>query len=603
MGGGAAGAVLTPAPWRLVTDAALWSENWPGVPRPARGEITARYTNCALCPAGCAVRARCVSGQPVSLAGVPSHPLSQGALCAFGLTGHHLPYHPQRLTHGPVEEAAAAVSAAMAKRGPGESVAVLDLRPGRSASWTYRRSMAAVNNGLYLAPPRPLGGAAVDLAKARIVLSLGAALLDGWGTPGNVHAARANFHLIQAEPWQSPTAALADQWLPIRPGSEPALALALANVLNDPKTALSEAAEATGLTDKQIVELAHELVRNGPALVLSADDLPEALALNQALGAWGRTLVARAEAPVPEPWKKAAPERAVASVPDASIRVLFIDESVPGDHIPWSAIERKLVRDNPVVVTFAWSRQGYGRHAQFALPTAVYPELTADIPPAIDSPSAAFRLSASLMAPPAGMVDASAFIAKAAGIDAANALQQRADAIHKSGQGTLFTCADAKSTPLKDVKPADFWKALNEGACWQSGAGDSPAHSVGRAGAPTAFVGPPAFLSSPQQSTAFPLVVAFSGPHAMSLASPLMSKLYQDSDLRLAPNTAALHPDTARAAGIAGDSRALLETPFGRCPIAVVPDSSVPPGMLEVAPGPEVLDICGADTRAKVVAA
>ncbi len=93
-GGAAVGALFTPAPWRLVTDTALWSENWPGVPRPARGEIRARYTNCSLCPAGCAVRARCVGEQPVALVGVPEHPFTHGALCPFGLAGHHLPYHP-----------------------------------------------------------------------------------------------------------------------------------------------------------------------------------------------------------------------------------------------------------------------------------------------------------------------------------------------------------------------------------------------------------------------------------------------------------------------------------------------------------------------------
>jgi len=175
------------------------------------------------------------------------------------------------------------VRGAMAKCGPGESVAVLDLAPGRAASWTYRRAMAAVANGVYLAPPPPLGGAAVNLAKARTVLSLGAPVLDGWGTPGNVHAARANFRLIQAEPWESRTAALADEWLPIRPGSEAALALAL----KDPKTAPS-AAQATGLTEKQILDLANELTANGPALVLSADDLPEALAPTMPIDSPGR---------------------------------------------------------------------------------------------------------------------------------------------------------------------------------------------------------------------------------------------------------------------------------------------------------------------------
>src|ERR1035441_10081278 len=155
-GGSAVGVLFTPAPWRLLTDTALWSENWPGIPRPARGEIRARYTNCSLCPAGCAVRARSVGDQPVALAGVAGHPLSHGALCAFGLAGHHLPYYPARLKQGPVKEGTAAVAQGIAKCGPAEYVVTLDLRPARTASWTYRRAMAQVKNGRYVAPASAL---------------------------------------------------------------------------------------------------------------------------------------------------------------------------------------------------------------------------------------------------------------------------------------------------------------------------------------------------------------------------------------------------------------------------------------------------------------
>src|SRR5262252_10260283 len=93
-GGCAVGAVFTPAPWRLITDTALWSENWPGIPRPARGPVTSKQTLCGLCTAGCGVRARCIGDQPVALAG------EHGGLCPFGLAGHHLPYHPARLRQG-----------------------------------------------------------------------------------------------------------------------------------------------------------------------------------------------------------------------------------------------------------------------------------------------------------------------------------------------------------------------------------------------------------------------------------------------------------------------------------------------------------------------
>ena len=122
-----AGALFTPAPWRLITDTALWSENWPGIPRPARGEIRAKFTNCALCPAGCAVRARCVGEQPVS-----PRPESAAGLCPFGLTAHHLPYHPARLKQGPVQEATAAVASALPNAAPTASPCSISAPDARS---------------------------------------------------------------------------------------------------------------------------------------------------------------------------------------------------------------------------------------------------------------------------------------------------------------------------------------------------------------------------------------------------------------------------------------------------------------------------------------
>src|SRR5262249_42318849 len=73
----------------------------------------------------------------------------------IGLAAHHLPYHPSRVKGGPVEEAKAAVAEAMSKRRSHDRVAVLDTRPGRTASWTYRRAMAEIEGGVYIAPRLP----------------------------------------------------------------------------------------------------------------------------------------------------------------------------------------------------------------------------------------------------------------------------------------------------------------------------------------------------------------------------------------------------------------------------------------------------------------
>src|ERR1035438_8516056 len=96
---------------------------------------------------------RGVAGAPAGegpRGGAP-RPGRPGPLCPWGRAAPTLPYHPARVTSGPVEEAAAAVAGAMARLGATEHMAVLDLRPGRTASWTYRRAMAAVKNGVYVA--------------------------------------------------------------------------------------------------------------------------------------------------------------------------------------------------------------------------------------------------------------------------------------------------------------------------------------------------------------------------------------------------------------------------------------------------------------------
>jgi len=572
-GGSAVGVLFTPAPWRLITDTALWSENWPGIPVPAPGETRIKYTNCSLCPAGCAVRARSVGDQPVALFGVPGHPLSHSALCPFGLAGHHLPYLPARLKQGPVNEATAAVAEGIAKCGPAEYVVTLDLRPARTASWTYRRAMAAVKNGRYVAPSAPNAAVAVDLAKARTVLSLGVPLLDGWGTPGNVIAARPGFRLIQADAVESRTASLADQWLRIRPGSEDALAQALAGA-----TTHAAAADATGLAEAEIAALAAQLAQNGPVLVLGSSRLEST----------GRTIVARRETPVPEEWQKAAPVTDLASLPDGSVRVLLIDESAPGEYLPWQAIARKLAPDSPVVVTFAATREGYGRHAQYVLPAGIYPEVDGDIPPAIDSVAATFRLSTPLVAPPQGMVKPEEFVAAAAGLPVTDTLHERAAAIHKTARGTLFTYADAKSVALKDVSAGDFWKALQAGGCWIDAPDDK---------APAARLTTAATKPRPTEESDLPLTVVVG--RELAPASPILSKLYQESNLRLAPNRVALHP----SCGLLDGTQAVFETLLGKCPVGVTLDAGVPPGLVHVSVSPALLDLCADGARAKVVRA
>jgi hypothetical protein len=83
---------------------------------------------------------------------------------------------------------------------------------------------------------------AYDLAHAHFVLGVGADFLGGWASPvyyarqfGHCRQGRGvvRGHLVQAESHFSLTAAAADEWLPLRPGSEPQFLETVGRILRD----------------------------------------------------------------------------------------------------------------------------------------------------------------------------------------------------------------------------------------------------------------------------------------------------------------------------------------------------------------------------------
>ena len=669
--GSAAGVALTPVPWRLIEDAALWSQNWSWIPKVPRGEMRVKYTNCTLCPAGCGVRVRSVGEQPVSLAGVAKHPANQGALCALGLAGHHLPYHPARVTQvlrrgKPVtlEAAAAEIAAAVERirQGGPQSVAVLDERPGRTASLLYRKLLAGLPNGVYLTPPAREGAATLgalggltdqdpgrlglDLDRVRSILSFGAPVLDGWSAPGCVMRRREHIQVIQVETLESRTAALADVWVPIRPGTEAAFALGVAHVLirenlYDQSAArkardfaayrevvesfsVQRAAAVTGISEDKIAEVARQVAGRRPALFLGGgdpgggplgrDEESAIAGLNLLLGSLERDggIVHKRTTPAPGDWQKdVAPEQGIEDAPDGSIGLLFIDASAATDALPWSLVEKKLASGNALVVSFAAYRAGYAAKADLLIPAPMYLESLQDVPGPADAPVASFSLSAALVAPPPGVVEPVEFVSRVAGkpVVLADGLRQRAAAVYASGRGTLVCYGDGSSIAAAEVKSADaFWKALQEGAVWI----DDPLPPVAQGSfallgnqpeAPERLLRAGAGrLAAEQASEAqFPLVLmpyGWKGATGNTAAPPLMTKVYQESGLRRAGNQAAVHPATGAAFGLTHGCRGVIETHCGSCGVSVGFDAAVMPGVIQVAVGPgssqtrSVLEVC-----------
>ncbi|HYN01352.1 MAG TPA: hypothetical protein VE359_02795, partial [Vicinamibacteria bacterium] len=492
LGGGLAGAAVTPLPWKLLDDTAIWTQRRHALPVPPRGPVTFRPTACTLCPAGCALRVRCVGAQPVAVVGEARHPLGGGA-CALGLTLHHLAYHPLRLA-GPavrvngrrenvtldaaVERIAHAVESA---RAAGRRVMVLDRRPGRVVSAAWRRLLAACPQGLYVTPagegatqaalhgalakPVTLG---LDLERTRTLVSFGAPVLEGWGRPGRMLAARQGLRVVQIDAWRSPSATLADEWVAISPGGEGPLALALAHVVvREQKAPVSDdlrrvlegfsprdTAPRTGVEPERVEALARALVRQSPAVAIGGGDpgagpLPpdteRAIALlNVVLGSAGREGGFVPRRPLPEAGAEAlgAPATALESVPAGSVGVLLLDAADDGRALPWPLLRRVLAGD-AVVVSLSPFDGAHAREADILVPAPAPLETWDEVLPTADASVASYSVSAPVLQPSPGATDTVALVqglAAALRVDVGKAtheerLRERAAAIHAARRG------------------------------------------------------------------------------------------------------------------------------------------------------------------------
>ncbi len=265
--GGAAGTLLTPVPWKLMDDAAIWTQNWPWTPVPEAGPVSYKPSICTLCPGGCGIYVRFSGNRPVKIEGMKEHPVNKGALCPMGLSGLQYLYGPDRV-RSPLkregkrgegkwkkitwDEALAAVTeklASLRKLEEPQSVACITGMEGGTLPSLIGRFLTVYGspNLMRQATAQDAGAQAVfltqgkqgtpgfDIENADFILSFGSGMLDGWGAPGRMSrlfgARNTAQRFIQIEPRLSDTAASANRWIGINPGTEGALALGLAHII------------------------------------------------------------------------------------------------------------------------------------------------------------------------------------------------------------------------------------------------------------------------------------------------------------------------------------------------------------------------------------
>lgn len=651
-GGAVLGTALSPLPWTLTDDLAIWTQNWRWIPKPPEGERTTHPTTCALCPAACALEAQCIGKSPIALRAANA---GRG-LCPLGLTGHHLPWHPARITRpmlvarGAARPATTTVEAvvrdtakalAAARSGSG-SVIVLDTRPGRSASWAWQRLLGGIGGAAVVAAPGIEGSSldaldtlapgatrpmTLDPAGARIILSFGAPVAEGWGRLSD--CCHGEVTLVQVEPMRSRTAELADHWLPAKPGSEGALALGIANVLLSghlvpPGAAesiddfatyaaiverypLARVAAITGLAADDIVALARELATSGPAVVIAGEqpgggtlrhsDRVAIYGLNALLGSAGR-IVGGTGLPAPREDAPLAPAARLESLPDRSVALLVVDASAGDVAFPWSAVERKLGK-GALVVALTPYLAGSARHADLVVPTAPFLEALHELPAQRDEAAPALSISAPVITPREGAIDPVAFVrqlADASRIDLGGdwsstetLARERVARLHAAAAGSVTTPSGDETSPLSAfASPDELWDALTGGGRWTGeraaaepgrrltlSAGLDPAHTAGLNGA----------KSSERALKVVPR--AARDTTLTAVVSPVLSKLYKESELRRSPGSATVNPRTAAALGLSRARTTRILTAAGAAHITLSLDEGVMPGVVELAVSPD----------------
>jgi len=291
------------------------------------GLSTYYATTCRECAAGCGLIVRTMQGRAIKVEGNPNHPVNLGKTCARGQVTLEGLYNPNRV-RGPIKhkrgealydesfqdaqpnmnwddaiqvvadalQDPASVAFLMGTTSDHVSDLISDLESAAGAPAPLRFSASSLFDGqatLSTAAENLFGQAAMpffDIGNADLVISFGANFLETWLSPVAFNRAYAKMrrgdpkrrgYFIQFEPRMSSTAAKADEWIPIVPGTESLVAAAISRLLAESKGGaipdvfasvdVNSAASSAGVsieTLKNIVE--HILASTNPVAIPGA---------------------------------------------------------------------------------------------------------------------------------------------------------------------------------------------------------------------------------------------------------------------------------------------------------------------------------------------
>ena len=421
---------------------------------------------CPMCAAGCGISVRVMEadvettrngqagvvkmGVAKKLEGNAKDPISRGGLCARGQASIQITYHPDRLTH-PMKRTGARGAGEFKETTWDEAIAELTGQLDTLAAGKNQRALAFLTGAhggrrtaLASEFTRSFGAPApitcelfgeevlrranaisfghaqlptIDFARSSFAISFGADFLGTWNSPVAQSGAYATMRqgrpgvrgaFAQVESRMSLTGASADEWVPVKPGTEGVLALGLAHIILANKLRPGDAGRAgaaidgwsaglldytpakvdeiTGVPARKIERLARTLAERQPAVAFvggpplaQTNGLFTALAvnaLNQLLGSVGQP-----GGLYFTPGALKSETRNLKSQDLASVKVLLLDGANPVFGAPQAWRVREALAAIPFIASFGSFIDDTSAHADLILPDHSFLESWVDSAP------------------------------------------------------------------------------------------------------------------------------------------------------------------------------------------------------------------------------
>ncbi|MFO8033396.1 MAG: menaquinone reductase molybdopterin-binding-like subunit QrcB [Desulfohalobiaceae bacterium] len=314
--GGAVGTLLTPIPWKSADDIAIWSQNWPWIPRIPEGKLGSRPGLFKMGGTDYGVLINTVQEQPITVAGNPDNGLSQGGMDPLAAAGVQMMYSPSRI-QGPLRKNGngfESISWSQAReilskklqavQGQKDKLACVSGDHTSSCNEILAAFTSSMGSDLFYLMPddentlqqawqdlcKGTGKPGFDLENADTLLVLGPDLFESWGTyvRNQKILGQSQPKTIYVGPVQNNTAALAQDWIPLPADQMGHLALGLANSileLEDPdlsgvqgvqefkefvrkRYSLQDLQDTLDIDPKQVRKLARTLLKAKRPLVI-----------------------------------------------------------------------------------------------------------------------------------------------------------------------------------------------------------------------------------------------------------------------------------------------------------------------------------------------